>query len=65
MTKGLGRDGKESAIGSQVGLRKATAECFRALRAAHYAKDDPRLRVVLANAMRHLAAHIEACRDRM
>jgi hypothetical protein len=64
MTKGLGRDGKESAIGSQVGLRKATAECVRALRRVHY-DDAPRNRAGLANAIRHLAAHLEACRDRM
>jgi hypothetical protein len=56
--------GKDSAIGSHAGLRKATAECVRALRAAHY-DDDPRHRLALANAIQHLAAHLEACRDRM
>ena len=62
---GAGRDRKDSAIdGSNAALRKATAECVKALRRAYY-DDDPRVRIALAKAIQHLSAHLEACRDRM
>ena len=61
---GTGRDRKDSAIGSNAGLRKAAGECVEAARRVYY-DDDPRLRIALAKAVRHLTAHLEACRDRM